>query len=222
MARKQNAILERQLQVRSKLWPDITDEMLWGGDEVQGFAMVPRVMPLMMSIMDDLSGKGFPVGHTYFEMWSRLREEKFLTLNRPEEMAFHAGFSGQRSLRTWKDRVKRLAELNFIDVKSGPLGDLSYAIFLNPYHTLKRHYLSGKINAAKWQALVIRALEIGAYDLDELDDSGRLTLASQDNEDKEDGDKAVESTSEEKKAPTKRSLRNKRRIRTVRQLEDHA
>ena len=51
-------------------------------------------MPLMMSVMDDLSGKGYPVIRTYLEMWSRLRDEQFLTLNRPEEMAFHAGFEG--------------------------------------------------------------------------------------------------------------------------------
>jgi len=189
MAKKKNAVLERQLQVRSKLWPDVTDAMLWGGDDAQGFSMVPRVMPLMMSIMDDLSGKGFPVGQTYLELWCRLREERFLTLNRPEEMAFHAGFSGQRALRTWKDRVKRLAELGFIDVKSGPIGDLSYAIFLNPYHVLKRHSLAGDINAAKWQALVIRALEIGAYDLDEIDDSGDL-VSGGDGEDGPDDEKA--------------------------------
>lgn len=144
MAKKKNAVLERQLQVRSKLWPDVTDAMLWGGENAQGFSMVPRLMPLMMSIMDDLAGKGFPVGQTYLELWCRLREERFLTLNRPEEMAFHAGFSGQRALRTWKDRVRRLADLGFIDVQDGPLGDLSYAIFVNPYHVLKRHFLSGK------------------------------------------------------------------------------
>jgi hypothetical protein len=223
MAKKKNAVLERQLQVRSKLWPDITDEMLWGGNDVQGFSMVPRVMPLMMSIMDDLSGKGFPVGQTYLEMWCRLREERFLTLNRPEEMAFHAGFSGQRALRTWKDRVKRLAVLGFVAMQPGPLGDLSYAIFLNPYHVLKRHFIAGRINAAKWQALVIRALEIGAYDLDEIDDQGNLVpLASEDDATSENHDKTDEDVAKEapKKTPTRHSLRNKRRIRTIKQLAE--
>lgn len=174
MSKAKDAILERQLQVRATLWPEITDQMLWGGKKVHGFAMVPRVLPLMMSIMDDLSGKGFPVGQTYFEMWSRLMEEGFLTLNRPEEMAFHSGFSGQRSVRTWKDRVKRLRELGFIDVKEGPLGELSYAIVLNPYHVIKRHHIEGRVQSAKWQALVVRALEIKAFDLDEIDDKGVL------------------------------------------------
>lgn len=174
MSKAKEAILERQLQVRTTLWPDVTDEMLWGGKVAHGFAMVPRVLPLMMSIMDDLSGKGFPVGQTYFEMWSRLMEERFLSLNRPDEMAFHAGFAGQRAVRTWKDRVKRLRDLGFIDVKAGPLGELSYAIFLNPYHIIKRHHLAGRVQAAKWQALVVRALEIGAFDFDEIDNDGAL------------------------------------------------
>lgn len=174
MSKAKDAILERQLQVRGTLWPEITDQMIWGGKKVHGFAMVPRVLPLMMSIMDDLSGKGFPVGQTYFEMCSRLMEERFLTLNRPEEMAFHSGFAGQRAVRTWKDRVKRLRDLGFIDVKEGPLGELSYAIVLNPYHVIKRHYLDGKVLAAKWQALVVRSLEIKAYDLDEIDAVGAL------------------------------------------------
>lgn len=171
---KSLSILQRQLRAREKLWPDVTDQMLWNRKERHGFVAVPRLMPLMMSIMDDLSGKGFPVGQTYFELWSRLLDELFLTLNRPEEMAFHAGFSGQRALRTWKDRIRRLANLGFIDVKPGPLGLLSYAILLNPYHVIKRAYQAGQVQEAKWQALVIRANEIGAFDLDDIDDKGHL------------------------------------------------
>lgn len=174
MARKKaRTVLERQLDARAKLWPELNNNMLWTLKS-DGWVAVPRLMPLMMSIMDDLSGKGQPVGNTYLEMWCRLREENFLTLNRPEEMAFHAGFEGQRALRTWKDRVVRLANLGFIGTKTGPLGDLSYAIFYNPYHVVKRHYLDGKVQEKKWQALVIRANEVSAFDLDDIDDQGQL------------------------------------------------
>lgn len=147
--------------------------MLWHMDN-EGWVAVPRLMPLMMSIMDDLSGKGYPVGQTYLEMWCRLREEQFLTLNRPEEMAFHAGFEGQRALRTWKDRVQRLANLGFIGLKSGPLGDLSYAVFYNPYHIIKRAFLNGQVQERKWQALIVRANEISAFDIDDIGDDGNL------------------------------------------------
>jgi len=177
--RRQRTVLERQIDARSKLWPELTDAMLWSMDN-EGWRALPRLMPLMMGIMDDLSGKGFPVGRTYLEMWARLREEEFLTLNRPEEMAFHAGFEGQRALRTWKDRVQRLADLGFIGLKPGPLGDLSYAVFYNPYHVIKRAYLENKFQEKKWQALVIRANEIGAFDLDDLDEAGNLIPENED------------------------------------------
>jgi hypothetical protein len=111
------------------LWPGVTNDHLWYRRDRDGFASIPRTMPLMMSIMDDLSGKGFPVGQTYLEMWCRLFDECFLTLNRPEELAFHAGFVGQRAVRTWRDRVRRLRDLGFLDLKSGPMGELSYALF---------------------------------------------------------------------------------------------
>jgi hypothetical protein len=171
------SILQRQLDARRKLWPELNDDMLWSMDK-EGWVALPRLMPLILSIMDDLSGTGVPVSRTYLELWSRMRiEESFLALNRPEEMAFHAGFEGQRATRTWKDRIQRLANLGFIAVKPGPLGDLSYAVIYNPYHVIKRAYLAGQVRENKWQSLVIRSNEVSAFDLDDLDDEGKLIIA---------------------------------------------
>lgn len=169
--RKSRTILKQKLASRAILWPGVDNSQLWYRRDRDGFVTIPRLMPLIMSIMDDLSGKGFPIGQTYFEMWCRLYDEGFLTLNRPEEMAFHAGFSGQRALRTWRERVRRLHELGFIDLKSGPLGEFSYALFWNPYYVLQRH--RDRIQEAKWRALEIRANEIGATDLDEIPGLGQ-------------------------------------------------
>jgi hypothetical protein len=177
MARRiARTIQQRQLDARRKLWPELTGDTLWGMNK-DGWVALPRLMPLMMSIMDDMSGKGFPVGRTYLELWSRMRtEENFLALNRPEEMAFHAGFEGQRALRTWRDRIQRLAALGFIGVKPGPLGELSYAVIYNPYHVIKRAHLSGQVHENKWQSLVIRANEVGSFDLDDIDEKGELNI----------------------------------------------
>ncbi|MDE8347525.1 MAG: hypothetical protein POH28_15330 [Acidocella sp.] len=182
---KTRTILKRQLEARAKIWPDITGQMLWERNERDGFSTVPRALPLIMNIMDDLAGKGFPIGQTYFEMWCRLYDELFLTLNRPEEMAFFAGFTGQRAVRTWKDRMKRLAALGFIGIKSGPLGEMSYAIVLNPYHVIKRAYLKKEVSEDKYRALVIRANEIGAFDLDDIDDQGALIVPADEDEKEE-------------------------------------
>ena len=186
--------------------------MLWSRDN-EGWSALPRVMPLMMSIMDDLSDKGFPVSRTYLEMWVRVRDEQFLTLNRPEEMAFYAGFEGQRALRTWKDRVQRLASLGFISLVPGPLGELSYAVIYNPYHVIKRAYVAGKVQERKWQALVVRANEVTAFDLDNLDDDGNL-IPEHDGED--DGKVTARPVKEASPSPPnvkKRSRSSRHRVR---------
>jgi hypothetical protein len=200
--RKQRTILERQLEARAKLWPELKAEELWTIDS-EGWAPLPRLMPLMMSIMDDMSGKGFPVSRTYLELWSRLREERFLTLNRPEEMAFHAGFEGQRALRTWKDRVQRLHDLGFIELKDGPIGDLSYAVFYNPYYVIKRAHLNEKVQDRKWQALIIRANELSIFDPDDVGEDGKLIL--KEDEDEGEAPKNVKMIS--KRKPRKRVLK---------------
>lgn len=198
---KTRSILKRQLEARAKIWPDITNQMLWDRTERDGFSTIPRTMPLIMNIMDGLSEKGFPVGQTYLELWCRLYDELFLTLNRPEEMAFFAGFTGQRAVRTWRDRVKRLANMGFINLKSGPLGEMSYAVFFNPYHVIKRAYLKKLVPEDKYRALVIRANEIAAFDLDDLDEQGKL-IVEEDEDDEEE-----EEQEQAKKKPAKKIIR---------------
>lgn len=121
-----------------------------------------------MAIMDTLS-KGKPLSSTYLEIWCRSYDECVVALSRPMEMAFGAGFSGQRAEQTWQTRVRLLADLGFIQVKPGPAGPLGYALLLNPYRVIKR------LKAERpgfpedlFNALVQRAIEIGAKDL-ELD-----------------------------------------------------
>jgi hypothetical protein len=146
----------------------------------------------MLSIMDDLSGKGFPVSRAYLELWTRIRiEESFVALNRPEEMAFHAGFEGQRALRTWKDRMHRLVDLGFISAMPGPLGDLSFVLVYNPYHIIKRAYLAGRVNQNKWHALVVRSNEVSALDLDDINDKGELVMVEAEEEEEKDSKPAV-------------------------------
>lgn len=165
--KSRTASKKRKVELREKFWPGVTEKHLWDRHNRDGFATIPRAMPLMLSIMNDLAEKGQPVGATYLELWCRLNDEGYLNLNRPHEMAFASGFSGQRALYTWRDRLAKLRELGFIGFKDGPTGEFSYALFWNPYHVIRRHYEAKLVSDAKWQALVFRAHEIGADDLDE-------------------------------------------------------
>ncbi|MGD0259700.1 MAG: hypothetical protein ABSD29_07720 [Verrucomicrobiota bacterium] len=164
----QSKIAAKQLQLRNKLWPNIGDDKLWLRKVRTGFTTVPRTMPLLMEIMDSLS-KGKPVSSAYFDLWCRAYDECFVTLNKPREMAFHAGYSGQRAEQTWTDRIRILVKLGFIEVKPGPSGELSYAIILNPYQIIKFHYKKKTPGMREdlFNALLQRANEIGANDLDD-------------------------------------------------------
>src|SRR5229473_441529 len=132
-------IAQRQLELRKTLWPNVPPEFLWTRQTHHGFTTLPRCMPLMMSIMDDLA-KGQPVSMTYLELWCRTFDENFVTLSKPREIAFHSGFFGQRAERTWRGRLKILEDLGFISLREGPSGPASYALLLNPYKVIQHHY----------------------------------------------------------------------------------
>lgn len=168
------AIYQRQIAARERLWPGITNKHIWNRTERDGFVTMPRAMPLIMRIMDHLAGKGVPVSQVYLDIWCRSFDEGFIALNRPDEMAYCSGFNGQRALRTWKDRVARLGELGFIDIKPGPYGPLSFALILNPYHVISRANDAGLLESGTWESLVFRAAEIQATDFDDLDANGEV------------------------------------------------
>ena len=175
MSRVRRKIVERQVELRKKLWPTVTDEDLWLRLKNDGFSTLPRSMPLIMSIMDGMN-KGHRVSAVYLDLWCTVMDEMFVQLKGKEAMAFYAGFEGERALRTWRDRMRRLANDGFIGIKPGPFGEMSYAIIYNPYHVIRRHYDAGhpSITESRYTALMARAHEVGAsdFDVDLPDDPG--------------------------------------------------
>lgn len=122
-----------------------------------------------MRIMDSLS-KGQPVSSTYFELWCRTYNNGFVTANQQREMAFFSGFDGERAQRTWASRIKKLKELDFIDCKEGPSGAISYILIENPYMAIKKLRERGEVSEQMWNALVERMVQIGASDLDMIEE----------------------------------------------------
>jgi hypothetical protein len=166
MTRNQK-IGEKRTELRKRIFPDVAETELWLRQRSTGFTTIPRALPLLLTLMDRLS-KGKPVSGTYFELWCRMYDDCFLNL-KPREMAFHAGFSGQRAEQTWAERMRILEKLEFIKTQPGPEGDLSFAVVLNPYKVIKRHFKMKAVglDTASLHALTQRANEIGAKDLDD-------------------------------------------------------
>jgi hypothetical protein len=164
MAVPRKKIAKRQLELRNRLWPEAvtSPEWLWSRHTHDGFTTLPKAMPLMLGIMDDLAN-GQPVSMTYLDLWCRTFDESFVTLSKPREMSFHAGFAGQRAERTWKQRLKILDDLHFINLKEGPSGPASYALLYNPYKVIEHHHehKTPGMRQDKYNALLERMLEIG-------------------------------------------------------------
>lgn len=152
--------------LKDKLWPGVIEGELWHRKKNDGFFTVPRTMPLIMSIIDDLT-KGAPAASVYLELWSRAYDEMYVSLSKSREMAFHAGFAGQRAMRAWSDRIRKLHELGFIGLREGSAGPLSHALIYNPHVVIERLHKKKHpgLVESKYMALVERGNEIGAQDI---------------------------------------------------------
>lgn len=159
-------IKQKILSLRASLFPKLHDGHFWDRLKQNGFTSIPRTMPLLMGIMDDMAG--MPVGMVYFELWCRAYDESFVNLAKQRELASHSGLAGQRADTTWRQRMRKLAELGFIEIAAGASGEFSHAVILNPYLVIREaHKVKGSsIQTTKYNALIERMTEIDAKDMD--------------------------------------------------------
>jgi hypothetical protein len=165
--RRRTKIARQKLALRKSLWSGLDEGRLWQREKSDGWLSVPRAMPLLMQIMDNLS-KGKPVSSTYFDLWCRTYDDSFVVA-RPREMAFFSGFRGERAERTWASRMRILQDLGFIAVAEGPNGPISYVLIYNPYQVVSRHLRDRRIDTGTFNALKQRMIEIGAQDLEDAE-----------------------------------------------------
>jgi len=163
--REASVIATKQLEQRNALWPGF-EAFLWNRKVYKGFATIPKTMPLILKIMDEMSN-GKPTSATYLGLWCATWDNSFVNISRPVEMAHAAGFSGQRAEYTWAARMKILKELCFIDIKPGKSGPISHVIILNPHSIVRKHHgmKTPGLTEASYNMLIDRALEVGAKDM---------------------------------------------------------
>ncbi len=157
---------EKAQAMRDACWPDLDDAKLWNRKKVSGFTTIPRTMPVIMNIIDTLT-KNKPAGSTYFVLWCRTFDQAFLVIDNPLTLASEAGFTGERALSTWKDRMRSLVELGFIDAKEGPAGTFHYVLLFNPHKVVWT--LKDKIQHGTFLQLQARAIDIAAKDFKPLE-----------------------------------------------------
>jgi len=163
-------IAEKQLQLRNSLWPSLQADDVWSRKKVvgfnTGFTTIPKTLSVIMVIIDVLSPKGNPASSVYFDLWCRIFDEGFVGISgKQADLAFGAGYKGQRAVQTWTRRLEVLRDLGFIQTKPGPNAPHGYVLVMNPYKVVKALRDAKRIDDEHWYALVQRANDVGATEL---------------------------------------------------------
>lgn len=161
---------ERAKQQMEIQFPNYPDELLWHRKLNDGYATIPRTLPLAMQGIDAQS-KGQPAGHTLLCLWIRAPDYPFLTIEAPATFAAEAGFEGERAVDTWRRRMRTLRDLGFIEAKKGPTGDFHYVLLLNPNVGIEKLNRAGKVQTVLYGRFRDRLIDIGAQsDITDYDD----------------------------------------------------
>lgn len=153
-------INEKRTRLRNTLWPWVTEKDLWLRSKDVGFTTIPRSMPLIGRALDQLSGKGFPLAQTYLVLWCLVFDEAFVEVKDSRTLSYEAGFTGKRGETTWKQRMRKLQELGFIDIKPGVSHDMQYVLILDPFQAIAQNF-DTQANDVLFQAIVRKQFDVG-------------------------------------------------------------
>lgn len=155
-------IATRRQDLRDSLWPGEADK-LWHRTTEDGFSTVPRTLPLVMTLIDELKDKGRDISRVYFDLWCRQMDDSFVEVNDEESFAYSSGFTTSgRNVRSWRERIEVLRELGFINVQPNGSRKYGYILLNHPHRVVLSLRAQDKIGAPWWGAFSKRATEIGA------------------------------------------------------------
>lgn len=161
-AKRRLTMAERAQQLMEVHFPDVSEAWKWTRKTHDGFSTIPRTLPIAMQVID-ADSKGQPAGHVLFCLWARMPDHPVITIENPSTFAAEAGFLGERAVDTWRRRMKKLRELQFIITKPGASGEFHYVMLTNPNVAVEWMRGNGKVQDGLYGRFIERLPEIGAY-----------------------------------------------------------
>ncbi|MCO1372479.1 hypothetical protein L0Z42_18435 [Burkholderia multivorans] len=153
---------ERAQQLQDLHFPGVSEVWLWHRKRNDGFITIPRTLPIVMQAIDAQS-KGTPAGHTLFCLWARSPDHPVLSIDNTSTFAAEAGFVGERAVDTWRRRMRKLRELNFVQAKPGASGEFHYVLLLNPNAVMEWMRSVGRVQDELYSRFIERATDVGAF-----------------------------------------------------------
>jgi len=155
------AVIRRQA-LREQLWKDV-GPLLWHRKTEDGYSTIPRTLPLIMTLIDELKGKGKDISRVYFDLWCRQMDDSFVEVVDEEAFAYSSGYASQgRNVRSWRERIDILQELGFIIVEPNGTRRHGYILLLHPHRVVMDLKAAGKVSPEWWGAFSKRITEVGA------------------------------------------------------------
>jgi len=151
----------RRLEMLDSLWPDARAE-LWHRSKEDGYSTIPRTLPLILSLIDNLGG-GKDASRVYIDLWCRQMDDSFVEVTDEETFAYSSGYSTTgRNVRSWRERMDILQNLGFVSIKPNGSRKYGYILLSHPHKVIKRLREQGQIPENWWGAFTKRATEVGA------------------------------------------------------------
>ena len=153
----------RRKRIRDDLWPD-ADDLTYYHKSEDGFFTLPRTLP-MVARLTKLLSTGIDPSQVYLELWARSFDPPGLVeILDEEECANAAGFmgGGGRSIRSWRERVRKLEELGFIRVGAKGSRRYAYVLILHPHRVVRSLEKRGDVPSSWWSLFCARLRDIGA------------------------------------------------------------
>ena len=131
------AIDKKQEALREELWPDSTARV-WRAYQEKGYCCLPRVLPLLLRLLNDkriIGGKAGDCGPVYVELLARGRGQ---------------GIVGTRAVRSWRERVEGLERAGFIEVKARPNQRVGVVLLVHPHLVAERLHRRELVDDEWW------------------------------------------------------------------------
>jgi hypothetical protein len=155
-----SAAARRRLKLRGELFKGSSEDDIWIRANFIGFTSVPRTMPLVLRIIDGLDAK--KAARVYFDLWCRAFDDFFIDVRDEHECAYSSGYSGQRAIRSWRERVEVLVSAGFVRATKTKLGRYRHVLILDPHKVIEKLNNEERIDEDDWLALEEHLIAIGA------------------------------------------------------------
>jgi len=147
--------------MRIQQFPQADVLELWTGKDERGYFSAPRTLPLIVRLISGLSKKTIDPTTVYLDLLSRHMGGGIVEMGAEEDHAYSSGYGGNRAPRTWRDRMKELERLGFIEVKKRGPRPYGYVLLIHPALAVKRLRDKGAVSDEWWEVYISRQMEVG-------------------------------------------------------------